>query len=430
MHDVSIDPDLLTLVPMYIAVAPRDPRGERRLSDEAIRHVPAATVEEGSDVLVQLGVPAEAIDGAVLGAPGWVVARTVGWNDGRVLRWAPDENPVRGPFPTLPGEDVATYLSRAIDVECLVGEDFDIPAETPGAEEIGLVIESRCGAVVSAGLRSTDAPHLAHLTQESLWFAQVDGVSVVAGVDPSADLADVAAYTSSTPTLGLERHGPWRRLGVVRDGEVVAAHEWGPAWSRVDPSAGQAPDAEVFSLVFDRFEPPQAGTGAIVEAFGLGQVEAVALDRLLRAPDADDPFTTVLRILGLPEEAAEVAEGWLNAAELPGARRVEPQPFARTVWSTLTTDPTEPGRLNDLQRLWIHRPAIYWVLSAAELALSVAAAAVLLRRPGTTTGGATADAGRGAHLVRRAAGWAGVVAAVVTAADMAVPRRMRGLDPR
>ena len=131
---------------------------------------------------------------------------------------------------------------------------------------------------------------------------------------------------------------------------------------------------------------------------------------------ADDPFTTLMRILGLPVEAAEVAEGWLPPADLPDARRIASQPLVRALWSSVTTVPTEPGRLNDLQRLWIERPTTYWVLTGAEIVLCAAGAAAALRR----TGGPVP---RGRRLLGRAL----VALALVNAADLAVPRRLRGL---
>ncbi|MEP7764705.1 hypothetical protein [Sanguibacter sp. 25GB23B1] len=418
MQDVTSGTDLLALVPLYIAVEPRDPRGEGARTEDAIEHVPAATVEEVASVLTQLGVPAEMLDGAHLGAPGWVIARTVGWSDGRIVRWAPDENPASGPYPTLSCDDVATYLSRAIDVACRVGEDLEIPAEGGGDHGLGIVIEQRSGAVVGR-LRSTEAPHLAHLMESALWFAQIDGTSIVAAVDPAADLEPVATYASATPTVGLERNGPWRRIGLMRGRAVLAAHEWGPRWKRLDPSEGVAPYDGVMTLVYEYFDTPVGDVAEFARELDLTDVQTRKLQALFDDADVDDPFTAVMRLFGLPVEAAEVAEGWLDPADLPDVRRVESQPFVRAMWSSLTTVPTEPGRINDLQRLWIYRPRAYWLLSIAEAVVAGGAAVGLLR----------SGARRGSGP-RTALGWASAVTAVVTVADMALPRRWRGLEPR
>lgn len=415
MHDLTSGTDQLALVPLFVAVEPRDPRGETDLPATAIEHVPAATVSEVADVLSQLGVPADLMDGAVLGAPGWVVARTVGWSDGRIVRWAPDENPVDGPYPTLSSDDVAAYLGRALDVSCRIATDLEIPGETPGDDTVGLVIEARAGAVVGR-IRSTDLPRLAYLSGADLWFTQVEGISVVAGVDPTTDLEAVATSPTSSPTVGLERNGPWRRMGLVRGGQMITAHEWGPRWFRADPSGGADPSSGVMRLVDDYFEVPAADADEIVEQFGLTPAQADRLAALLDDADADDPFTTLMRILGLPVEAAEVAEGWLPPADLPDARRIVSQPLVRALWSSVTTVPTEPGRLNDLQRLWIERPTAYWVLTGAEIVLCAAGAAAALRRTG-----------RPVPRGRRVLGRALVALALVNAADLAVPRRLRGL---
>lgn len=415
MHDLSADTDQLALVPLYIAVEPRDPRGEATLSEEAIEHVPAATLGEVAEVLIQLGVPADLLDGAVLGAPGWIIARTVGWSDGRILRWAPDENPAIGPFPTLSSDDVATYLSRAIDVSCRVASDLEIPGETLGDDAGGVLIEQRSGAVVG-GMRAADLPWLAHQVSSDLWFTQIDGTSIVTGVDPATDLEPVVTSDSPVPNVGLERNGPWRRMGLVRGGAIVTAHQWGPQWFRVDPSGGADPDSDVLTLVDDYFDVPSADAEDIAQEFNLGPAQTDQLADLLDDADADDPFTALLRLLDLPVEAAEVAEGWLPPADLADVRRVEAQSMAGALWTSLTTVPTEPGILNELQRLWIQRPRAYWVLAIAETVACLAGAAVLLRAPRS---GASARFPR----VRRAFGRALVANGLLNLADMALPKR-------
>ena len=421
MHDVSAEADLLTLVPLYIAVEPRDPRGEGTRSDGAIEHIPAATLGEVAEVLIQLGVPADLLDGAVLGAPGWIIARTVGWSDGRIVRWAPDENPVNGPFPTLSSDDVATYLSRAIDVSCRVASDLEIPGQSLGEDAGGMIIEQRSGAVVG-GMRSTDLPWLAHQVASDLWFTQIDGMSIVTGVEPATDLEPVVTCTSPVPNLGLERNGPWRRMGLVRSGAVVTAHQWGPQWYRVDPSGGADPDSDVLTLVDDYFDAPSADAEAIAQEFNLGPAQTGQLADLLEDADADDPFTTLLRLLDLPVEAAEVAEGWLPPADLTDVVRVEAKSVLGALWSSVTTVPTEPGVLNELQRLWIQRPRAYWVLTIAEGLVCLGGAAVLLRAP-------RSGSARPSRL-RRACGKALAATAIINAADMLVPRRWRGPGAR
>lgn len=379
MHDVSVDTDHLELVPVYVSVEPRDPRGDGAVSEDAIEHVPSATSDEVADVLLQLGIPAEVLDGAVLGAPGWIVARTLGWSDGRVLRWAPDENPVSGPYPSLTRDDVATYLGRALDVACSVGEELELPDETHGDDEVGLVIHRRSGAVVGH-LRPMDAPHLARAAGAALWFTTIDGASIVAAVDATADLGAVATYPSRSAQVGLERNGAWRRMGIMRDGTVLAAHEWGPRWTRVEPSEGVDPEADVTVLVLDFYDPPRADPLPLAREFGLGAAETAQLQGLLDDADRDDPFTDVLRLLGLPEEAAEVAEGWLDPADLPGVRHVVPQTLVRSMWSSLVSGPSEDGVLEDVRRLWGRAGAARWVLGCVGgLALGVTAVAVIRR---------------------------------------------------
>jgi len=120
-------------------------------------------------------------------------------------------------------------------------------------------------------------------------------------------------------------------MGLVQSGRMITAHEWGPRWFRVDPSGGADPSSNVLRLVDEYFEVPTADADEIAQQFDLSPVQAVHLAALLDDADSDDPFTELMRLLGLPVEAAEVAEGWLPPADLPEVRRVAAQPLVRAL---------------------------------------------------------------------------------------------------
>ena len=74
MFELDQDHDISSLMPLYIGLAPRDPREHRPVSEEAIEFIEPVTVDELADALLNLGIPSQVIDGGQVGAPGWVMA--------------------------------------------------------------------------------------------------------------------------------------------------------------------------------------------------------------------------------------------------------------------------------------------------------------------------------------------------------------------
>ena len=421
MYELDQDRDTALLMPLYISIAPRDPRAERPDSDEAIEFIEPVTVDELADVLLDLGIPSQVIDGAHVGVPGWVIARGLGWTDGHIIRSAKDENSSTGPFLTMSSDNLAAYLAEELNASCKIGPEMHQAAPTMedrGADLDGL---ERAGAVIGE-YRSTDGPLLAHQSGTPLWVTYGAVDTIVSGVYSDADLSGVVQFHSPGPTIGMERNGPWRRLMIVEGGELVVIHEWGPEWLSVDPRepyeaqdgwmtgfGAMALDLDPAELVLDFFLPPEAYAADFAHSFGLTREHLRQLEDVLSDRNMFDPFTAILRILELPEEAAEIAEGWRDGHDLPGATRYDPQPIGRAMWQSLTTVPQERGLGPWLQRLWITRPATYYVLNGVEAALLV--------------GGTYAAARTNRTGLAKVLG----VAAAITLADFLVPARLRGL---
>lgn len=419
MFELDQDHDTSLLMPLYIGLAPRDPRGQRPVSDEAIDFIEPVTVDELADVLLDLGIPSQVIDGAQVGAPGWVMARGLGWSDGYFIRSARNENSSRGPYLTIGSDDLAAHLAEELNVSCRIGPVMHQEPSSDGDQIADLSIHKRAGAVIG-GYRSTDGPMLAHGVGEPLWFTYQRGQTIVSGVHPDTDLSSVVQYPTGSAIVGLERNGPWRRIMIVSGGILEAIHEWGPDWLMVDPrdpletedgwltSFGTLPGLDPADLVQEFFETPQAYAADFLSAFALTDAELTALEEVLADRNAFDPFTDVLRILGLPDEAAEVAEGWREGHDLPGATRVEPQPFGRALWDSVTTVPQEAGISAWLQRIWITRPASFYWLTAAEL--------------GALTIGTVAAAKKNRNRLAMGLGLLGAL----SVADLLIPARWRG----
>lgn len=418
MFELDQDHDISLLTPIYIGLAPRDPREHPPVSDEAIEFIEPVSIDELADCLLDLGIPGQVIDGAQVGAPGWVMARGLGWSDGYFIRSATNENSGRSPFLTISSDDLAAYLAEELNVSCRIGPSL---YQEPQTESIAdLSVHKRAGAVIGQ-YRSTDAAMLAHGSGEPLWFTYGPKYSIVSGARTEADLSAVVQYPSRGPVVGLERNGPWRRIMVVDAGMLVAIHEWGPDWLSVDPrSPEQADDSWLTSiplsphaldpadLVLEYFIPPQASADEFADSFDLTPRQLEQLELVLADRNAIDPLTDVLRLLGLPDQAAEIAEGWREGHDLPGATRVEPQTFGRALWSSVTTVPQEPGVSAWLQRVWLTRPQAYYWITAGEVALYTVGAAYGRKKNK-----------RGLVALCAALG-------VLTVADVLIPARLRG----
>lgn len=404
---------------IYIAIAPRDPREVNRDSDPLIEYLEPVAAEDLAQALMDMTIPAQIIDGAHIGAPGWVIARTVGVADGFAVRWAPEENTTRGEFPTIEFEDVAATLAQRLDAACHIADHPNVPSTHAHLDGHVVDINQHSCALVGQ-YRSTDGPLLANVLNEDVWFRHGTPWSVATPSSAEVQLDAVLGWNPTKPSILLERNGAWRRITVMR-GEYVGVHEWGPLWQNVDPRTRVSPEINSFlsmgeqdaaQFVFDFFQSPTIDPRELGAELKLDQVQVDRLQLVFGAPEMDDPFTAVSRILGLPEDAAELAEGWREAKSLIGVREVRYEKFSKAVWSSVTTVPSEPDVSSKIMRLWLERPAAYYALNGAEAAAFAGLARLAVKR------------GR-----RKTGLFLGVLCAV-TLADFMVPKKWRGQLPQ
>ncbi len=405
---------------MYIAIAPRDPRDPQDIRSSGtdadhVAYLDPVTQEQLSQALLERAVPAQVIDGAHIGAPGWMIARTVGLYEGFAPRWAPEENTTRGEIPTISFEDLASGLAQELNAACHVADHPSVPSTHSHLDGITVDINTRAEAVIGR-FRSTDGPLLAHVARDDLWFRYGKRWSVVGADQPGSTLAHLIGWNLNQPCIHLERNGAWRRITVAHRDEI-GMHEWGPQWTDVDPRARvthdlmhylQLGEVDSAQFVFDFFARPQIDADALAELFELGESERDRLRLVLSADTMDDPLTAITRILGLPEDAAEVAEGWRDPHHLDGAQYVAAQPFSKAVWAAATSLPDEPDMSSKIMRLWLQRPPAYYAVNALE-----AAALAGLTRYAHKTG-------------RKKTAVALGVMTAVTIADFFIPAKWRG----
>jgi hypothetical protein len=419
MHELEQETLTDSAIAIYIAIAPRDPREPNRESEPLIEYLEPVIASDFAAALQELAVPAQIIDGSHIGAPGWVIARTIGVGDGLAVRWAPEENSTRGEYPTLGFEDVAAHLAQRLDAACHIADHPNVPSTHAHLDGHVVDINQRSGAIIGQ-YRSTDGPLLANVLNDDIWFAHGTPWSIATTDSSEVMLDAILSWNPAKPSLLFERNGAWRRMTVMlRD--FVGVHEWGPRWTNVDPRTNTTPelahylldeDTDAAQFVFDFFATPHIDAHELAHQFDLDEVDTDRLQLVFSAADMDDPFTAISRILQLPEAAAEIAEGWRDIEHLPRAREIKFEKFSQAVWSSVTTPPTEADVSSRIMRLWLERPPAYYVLNGLELA-----AFTLLAR---------AAHKRGRHKTSFALG----TLAALTAADMLVPARWRGQHTR
>jgi len=420
MFELDQETDNANILPMYIAMAPRDPRDGAPQSPDAISYLGPVTTEELAEQLIELSIPAQIIDGAVIGAPGWVIARTLGFEDGSALRWAPEENTTGGRLPSVGFEQVAADLANALGTHCHISDSPALPSIRAHVGDHVVDLDHAADAVVGH-FTSVDGPLLAHAAGVDLWFAHRPDWSIITGRAEGLDVDTLLTWVTPYPTVAFERDGQYRRISVAIRGHIVITHEWGPEWAMVDPRAtanehlarllddGKENAAD---LVIDYFEPATAQASDFLPYFDLDPVTQDRLDLVLNSPEMDDPLTAFARILGLPVEAAEIAEGWRSPETLPGVTHAPVLRLPYAVWSAATTVPTENTFAARISRMWLTRPPAYYVVNTTELLTFTAAAALAHKRGHTKTAVALG------------------ALAVVTAADFFVPRSWRGHTQR
>lgn len=400
------------MIPVYFAVEPRDPRdgqgmgevsnedGPRTFAAESFPHLAPCALEEVLDALTVLGIPAQIVDGVEYGWPGWVMGRSLAWQDGRVLRVAPDENAISGPYPTLTAQDVTYHLARLLNTTVHIFDDPLDLVKVPGSARrddsfdlagLGGQVSDTPEPVIVTTLSPSVIPSLAYLTETAVWWTDDNGWRLITGI--SSEHARTIATFSET-VIFLERTGPWSTLGLMADGRIVTEHQWGPRWTQVDPLAAQDVSLEpddipsALELVELWFESPKADIRSLMAALRLPAKTLPELTELFAAVKPDDPFTQFLRIAGCSEllstQAAEVASGWRAPEDVSDARLAASETLSETVVEAVLSMADADTRTAAMARFWAQRSKLVvltaGVLSVCALGVAVGVTRKLMQR--------------------------------------------------
>ena len=365
--------------------------------------------------LSDLGVPAQILSGQEVDTAGIVYARTLLVDEKRVIRWAPSENAVIGPHPTMPFDALLTHLASLFHADISAGPSlYKIQWENEEPRLNDFELMPRGGVLVSK-IPESSWSTLSHLMDEPLWGGKVAGWSVLTDVSGEAFLPDQAMAFSRGLGLKLERHGFWREVSFFFNGTLLGVHLWGPKWVDIDPTKGQEPAARAIRLVQDFFDAPYFDAHVLAQRAKLNLATVRSLEGILSIPHPDDPFTLLTRLLGLPTLSAELAEGWHDPSDIPGVRRIEPTdaPLVLRSFTELL------GRQDDLVQSywqwWAKRPVSFWVVCGIELVVLVGLLVRLqLRNQGRTLGRW--------QRFKRVVLVAGIVEAIV---NLSLPKKVR-----
>lgn len=326
--------------------------------------------------LAPLGFVGTAIDGEGLGAPGWLVACTIGDGKGTVMRW---ERGADGSdlVQDLPWERVRAAVAAELGAEVQVGRHLvtdhgTFPGETTFAAPRVDGAESR--EVVVGSFKAGDEALWARSAKAPIAVASFGGTALVgpASGEPT-ELTGVVGYAKG-PALLLWRTGPWEGVFVQRGLRHQTAHTWGPEWRAVVP-AGSAETDPAVEWMLATLRMPRASGEDVANVLRLP--EGDRRRQVIELVGHEDPVSPVRRLLALlemPVAADDVLSGRITVGALPGATVHKPQ----SLWRVLTADPpkssdaataTLPGMVaTSSGRRWWQWPES-WVASKVRKAL-------------------------------------------------------------
>lgn len=312
--------------------------------------VSAADVDRVAEIIGSFEVTGLVIDGAEVGAPGWVLAKTIGdAADSTLMRYVEDEDHV--------AIDLPWASVRGALVEAFPESEVVIGAELKFADKI--VYESGIFALGGEHRAVLIGPRgdymfraIASGLERDLVAAPVgDHVLVGSRMPPTgAELKDDVSGGTLGASAGLEKsYGLvlWRRGGVsafalMRKGNMYDEQVWEPAWRTIEPASHHrlGLDEWVGDITEDLRYGSSDGEG-LIKAYKLSKDDAVRLRAVLRRAEPD--FAELLEILGIPRVAFEVFDGQRELAQIPGATVYE----ATSLRTAVLAEMRGPQKLGD-----------------------------------------------------------------------------------
>lgn len=316
-----------------------------------------------------LGIPGQAIDGADLGLPGWIIARMIGDADSETILGFNAER--KEPSFDVSWTHLRAHLQSVFGVDVQVSDEITVDGHV----------------IVQDGLFALGPDHVAVLatrTGDHLYEAFAAGLGnplrrltrgdydLIEGVEPPSDEDLVHDLTGdmSVVSSGLGRQRVivlWRRgslsgVELLRKGELITGKIWEPAWRTIQPiGADRDEDLRVLAeQVADDLVIADPEVSEFVSQFDLDPEAAVHLRAMFRRPAAD--FGELCTILGLPAEAGQILEGDPAMETRPGFDVIEPKPVGQLIREEFNRMPEGKGIFARIQRGAVR--GAWWYIAA------------------------------------------------------------------
>ncbi len=288
-----------------------------------------ADVSRVASTIGSFDVTGLVIDGARVGAPGWVFARTLGDTADETLLFFDAERDATAFL--LPWKTVHDALIELFGDGVLVGTELDL-GNGQKVLENGLFALGGDHAALAVLAHQSD--HLfagyASGSKRAMVAARVGKWVAVSGHGPAtdADLVEnlddrmweiAVAAGGRSPALVLWRRGAFTHAALLRKGDLHQRLLWGPDWTVIEPASLYRHELQEFvATVTDDLGLGEPDGAELIKRFGLDQQQAVHLRALIRRPVADIPG--LIEVLGLPAVIGDVFVGECSLTDLPQAR--------------------------------------------------------------------------------------------------------------
>lgn len=248
-----------------------------------------------ASIIGSFDVTGQAIDGARVGAPGWVFARTLGDAADETLLFFDAEQDATAFL--LPWKTVHAALVEEFGGGVLVGTELDLGTGHKVHQDGLFALGGDHDAVALIADRKD--PQLAALAtgvERDLIAARIAGWIVVAAEHPATyerlldDLSDgmyaVALVAGGkAPALVLWRRGEFTQVAMVRGGNVQQVLLWGPGWTTIEPvSLHRFGLQEFVDHVGEDLDLGHSDGSELIKHFKLSKDAAVHLRATARSP--------------------------------------------------------------------------------------------------------------------------------------------------
>lgn len=337
----------------------------------------ANPVESIAREIGTFGIAGQAIDGAALGIPGWIIARMIGDSrDSTILRYNAD---LDATIFDVGWEELRTHLESVFGGEVQVRDEFTEGAQA-GDQDALFAIRPVSAAVlvvpvgdhlygaIAGGL---EAP-LRRLTRGEYDIVErVDRASDdELAWDPTGGLLALSAGMGRTRMIALWRRGAISGVALLRKGGFTSAKVWGPTWQTIEPARADSPDLhEWVAEVVEDLGFGEPDISEFVAQFDLGNEATVHLRAQLRRLEPD--FDELAKLLRLPSEAGQILIGAPAMIDRPGFEVFEPQSPRNLIRDEFNRVPTGPGFFDRIQRAAVQGSRWYIGVNLVFLAICV-----------------------------------------------------------